>query len=312
MKSGEDAPPARVQEWTTRSLLQWMSRAFAEKGLDSPRLCAELLLAHTLGCDRLRLYTEADRPASALEREALRGLVARALRHEPVQYLVGEAWFFSLAFHVGPGVLVPRPCTEAIVEHVLQMVRADPGFAPGGALTFADVCTGSGCIAVSILKNLPLARGAATDVSDVALGYARRNALRYAVGDRLDPVQGDLLEPLRAHPVGVHLHALVSNPPYIPDHEWESNDPAVGVAPNVKHHEPEIALRGGNDGLRFVRPLIEHGPAHLRSGGMLLIEIASSTGDVVLELARKQDLLEAARIDNDLEGLPRLLVARRR
>ncbi|MBL8744976.1 MAG: peptide chain release factor N(5)-glutamine methyltransferase, partial [Phycisphaerae bacterium] len=153
--------PSTPVQWTTRSLLKWMASTFAERGLDSPRLCAELLLSHVLGCDRMRLYMDADRPAAPLEREALRGLVARALRHEPVQYLVGEAWFFSLPFHVDPRVLIPRHCTEIIVEHVLQHQRAEPGFAPGGVVTLADICTGSGCIAVSLLKNLPSARAVA-------------------------------------------------------------------------------------------------------------------------------------------------------
>lgn len=297
--------------WTTRALLAWMSRAFAAKEIDSPRLCAELLLAHVLGCDRLRLYMDADRPATPLERDHLRGLVGRALAHEPVQYLVGEAWFFSLPFHVDKRVLIPRPSTETIVEHVLQFVRAEPGFAPGGALTFADLCTGSGCIAVALLKNLPSARGAATDLSAGALEVARQNAKRHGVIDRLDLLEGDLLTPLSAHPGGHHLHVLISNPPYIPDHEWDSTDPAHAVGTNVKGFEPEMALRGGPDGLRFVKPLIEQGHERLRPGGMLLIEIAASTAGATLELARANPALTAAQILEDIEGLPRVLLARR-
>lgn len=295
--------------WTTRSLLQWMAEAFREKGVESPRLSAELLLAHVIGCDRLRLYMEADRPATPLERESLRGLVARALKHEPVQYLVGEAWFFSLPFHVDRRVLIPRPCTEAIVEHVLQHARAEPGFAPGGAATFADVCTGSGCIAVALLKNLPGAHGAATDISPEALEVARANAARHGVLERLDLLKGDLLSPLAAHPSGQQLHYLVANPPYIPDEEWDSADPAKAVGRNVKGFEPEAALRGGADGMKYVRPILDAGPAHLRKGGLMLIEIAASTADVVLKLAKGQPSLESPRIIPDLEGHPRVLIA---
>lgn len=298
-------------QWTTRSLLKWMAAAFTEKNLDSPRLCAELLLAHVIGCDRLRLYMDADRPAAPLEREALRGLVARALKHEPVQYLVGEGWFFSLPFHVDKRALIPRPCTETIVEHILQHHRAEPGFAPGGAVTLADICTGSGCIAVSLLKNLPNAHAVAVDISKDALAVARQNAERHRVIDRLDLLEGDLLAPLEGHPAGQQLHYLVANPPYIPDHEWNSTDPAHAVGPNVKGFEPEMALRGGPDGLRFVRPLIEQAPARLRHGGLLMIEIAASTADAVLEIARAQSQLFDQRIINDLEGLPRILLARR-
>jgi release factor glutamine methyltransferase len=280
-----------------------MAAAFTEKGLDSPRLCAELLLARVIGCDRLRLYMDADRPAAPLEREALRGLVGRALKHEPVQYLVSEAWFFSLPFGVDKRVLIPRSCTETIVEHILQHHRAEPGFAPGGAVTLADICTGSGCIAVSLLKNLPNAHAAAVDISKDALAVARDNAERHKV------LEGDLLSPLVGHPSGQQLHYLVANPPYIPDHEWNSTDPAKAVGPNVKGFEPEIALRGGPDGLRFVRPLIEQGPKHLRPGGLLMIEIAASTADAVLALAAASPLLAAPRIINDLDDHPRALLA---
>jgi release factor glutamine methyltransferase len=110
-----DAIRTQTGEWTTRKLLAWMSDAFVKKGIDSPRLCAELLLAHVIGCDRLRLYMDADRPATPLERDTLRDLVARALKHEPVQYLVGEAWFHGLPFHVDRRVLIPRPSSETLI-----------------------------------------------------------------------------------------------------------------------------------------------------------------------------------------------------
>lgn len=282
-----------------------MAGAFREKAIDSPRLCAELLVAHVIGCERLRLYTEADRPASDLERDHLRSLVARALKHEPVQYLVNEAWFFSLPFRVDRRVLIPRPSSETIVENLLQTIRAEPGLAPGGSAVIADLCTGSGCLAVALLKNLPNARAIATDLSLEALEVARINAERHRVSDRLELLSGDLLAPLDGHPAAHALHAIVSNPPYIPDHEWAS------VAPNVKDFEPESALRGGEDGMRFVRPLVERAPALLRPGGVLMVEIASCTADAALELARSHPMLRDARIIDDWEGLPRVLVARR-
>ncbi|MBL8746311.1 MAG: hypothetical protein JNK58_08155, partial [Phycisphaerae bacterium] len=139
----------------------------------------------------------------------------------------------------------------------------------------------------------------------------RLNAERHAVIDRLDLLEGDLLAPLEGHPAGQQLHYLVANPPYIPDEEWDSTDPAKAVGPNVKGFEPELALRGGPDGLRFVRPLIEHAPARLRPGGLMMIEVASSTAGRVLDLARTHPHLEDERIVNDLEGLPRVLLARR-
>lgn len=301
-----DRVPASVKTtWTTRSLLEWMGTTFKGKGLDAPKLCAEMLLAHVLKCDRLRLYMDADRPASDGERADLRALVTRALANEPVQYLVGEAWFFSMAFKVDRRVLIPRPCTEMIVEQVIQHARVTPSVE---SLAIADVCTGSGCIAAALAKHMKHARVLATDVLDDALAVARENATRHNLNERIEFVRGDLLAPVLEHPMGSRLNYLVSNPPYIPDSEW--NDPKM-MGANVKGHEPEIALRGGDDGLKFVRPLVEQGPARLLSGGLLLIEIASSTSEAVLTLARENELLDGARIVADHEGLPRMLFARR-
>lgn len=303
--------PNPAETWTTRRLLAWMSETFTKKGLDSPRLSAELLLSHVIGCERLRLYMDVDRPASPLEREQLRTLVARALAHEPIQYLVGEAWFFGLPLHVDKRVLVPRPETETIVEQMIQYARTEPGFGgtSGEGLLIADICTGSGCIAVALAKNLSGARIVAADVSADALEVARRNAVRHGVAERIDFLQGDLLAPLDEHPAARgkgSLHGLVANPPYIPDREW------ADVPPNVKEHEPEGALRGGPDGLKFVRPLIEHGPSHLRPEGLLLVEIAEATASSVLELARSRAELADAEVLKDVFGRPRVLRARRR
>lgn len=290
--------PGGSSPWTTRSLLAWMSSAFREKDLDSPRLLAEMLLSHVIGCDRLRLYMEADRPASEDERTRLRSLVARALRHEPVQYLVGEAWFFSLPFHVDPRVLIPRPSTETIAEAVGQSMRGVEG-----PIRLADLCTGSGCLAVALAKHVASASIVATDISEDALEVARLNAARHGVSDRIEFRQGNLLEPLEHER---DLHCLVANPPYIPDHEWES------VEPNVRDHEPELALRAGPDGLDLLIPLLRGASRHLRPGGLLLLEIASCNAERMLDLARSQDDLCDEGILDDFEGLARVLRATRK
>jgi release factor glutamine methyltransferase len=287
-----------------------MQGAFAKKDLDSPRLSAELLLSHVIGCERLRLYMDADRPATALERENLRELVGRALSHEPVQYLVGKAFFFGLPFKVDQRVLIPRPATETIVEHVLQHARATPGFggASGDGLLIADVCTGSGCIAIALAKHLPGARVVAPDISPEALDLARENALVHGVADRIEFLKGDLFAPLLEHPVTRarnSLHYLVSNPPYIPDHEW------AACAPNVRDHEPHIALRGGPDGLDCVRRVIEGGPTLIRPGGLMLVEVADSTAPAALDLMQAQPAMAEAEILKDFEGLPRVIRARK-
>jgi release factor glutamine methyltransferase len=314
MGGGSTLPSSSVKPttdtWTTRRLLAWMTEAFARKGLDSARLQAELLLSHIIGCERLRLYMDADRPASEAERLQLRDLVGRALAQEPVQYLVGEGWFFSLPFHVDRRVLIPRPETETIVEHILQHARVEPGFGgrSGEGVLLADVCTGSGCIAIALLKRLTQARAAATDLSGDALEVARKNAERHGTRDRIDFLSGNLLEPLREFPAtrsDGQLHYLVSNPPYIPDHEWEA------VAPNVRNYEPALALRGGDDGLKFVRPLIADGPALLRPGGLILIEIAESTSEEALALMQARPEIEHTQVLQDFEAKSRVILGRR-
>lgn len=294
--------------WTTRRLLDWMTGAFREKGLDSPRLLAELLLAHVIGCERLALYTQADRPASNDERERLRALVGRALKHEPVQYLVGEGWFFSLPFAVDSRVLIPRPATETIVEHVLQRVRRDCaslGCGPDGeGLAFLDLCAGSGCVAIAVLKNLSMARGFASDVSRDALDVARANAERHRVLERLTLMESDLLGSL-PHECA-NLQFVVSNPPYIPDDEWGA------VETNVKGFEPSLALRGGRDGLDLVRPILEQAPSRLRPGGELLVEVAASRAAQAADLACANSQLADVRVLRDFEGHDRVIVATRR
>lgn len=299
-----------TETWTTRKLLTWMGKAFDAKGLDSPRLLSEMLMAHVVGCDRLKLYTDSDRPASPMEREMLRDLVGRALKHEPVQYLVGSGWFFGLEFKTDRRALIPRPSTETIIEYVLQHHRATHGASnqTGEGVLIADVCTGTGCIGLTLAKRLPMARVVATDVSAEALELAKENAAKLNVAERVDFVQGDLLEPLRRFPASAGEHSLsylVSNPPYIPDDEW------AAVEPNVKEHEPHLALRGGADGLTFVRPLIANGPALLKPAGLILIEVADAKAEEAHAMAAAHPLLKDAAILRDFEGLRRVVVATR-
>ena len=340
--------------WTTRELLRWTGGHFEKLGLDAPRLTAEILLAHVLDVPRLRLYMDIDRPSTAEERQRLRELVQRAARHEPVDYLVGHAEFFAMRFAVDPRVLIPRPCTELIVEHVLQRQRARrraergevSGEASGdehgndtdahahanaqseaqghtppqprssspaqtdSALRILDLGTGSGCIAIALAAHLPGATIVATDLSDDALQVAADNARTHGVQGRVDLRRGDFFEPIQepihtpADGVGVEtdwFDYIVSNPPYIPDHEWPD------VAPNVREHEPEAALRGGADGLSHVRPIVEHAMRYLRPGGQLLVEIAASTADAVARLAHAAGWSDV-RVLSDHEALPRVLV----
>ncbi len=287
--------------WTTRRLLEWTTRAFEKQSIDSPRVSAEMLLAHVLNVKRLRLFMEADRPASDLERSAFRALVERALKHEPVDYLVSLAPFFAMHLKVDRRVLIPRPSTETLVEHVLQHQRRTPGFATPVA---ADIGTGSGAIAIALAKQWQQAKVdakiIATDLHQDALDLAAENAKAQGVADLIDFRQGNLLEPIR----GDRLAYLLSNPPYIPDNEWPD------VAPNVKDFEPHHALRGGPDGLEFIRPLLQQATRVLEDPGQIAFEIATATADAVIQLAHKNGLKDAAVLP-DHEKLPRVLVANR-
>ena len=279
-----------------------MGQFFARKQIDSPRLCAELLLAHVLGCERMRLYMDTDRPASAAELTRLRALVERAGRHEPIQYLLGEAWFFTRPFAVTPATLIPRPSTERIIEEVLQRLRSESRMTE--PLTIVDIGTGSGILAITFAASLPAARVIATDISPEAIAVARANAQRHGVSDRIEFVHGSLLEPLVHRTPLVQVDFLVSNPPYISNAEWD------GVEMNVRDFEPTMALRAGADGLDYLRPLIAASHQFVRPGGEVLLEIADSQAEVVRLLAAENPVLAEVRILSDYEQLPRVLAAR--
>lgn len=285
-----------TETWTTRRLLEWTAKYLGQHGVDQPRLSTEMLLAHVLGVERLKLYMDPDRPASELERAAFRGLVERAVQHEPVDYLVGQAPFFSMMLTVNPSVLVPRPSTETVVEHVVQHARRTPGF---HSPSIVDIGTGSGAIAIALAKHVPGCHVTATDVSDAALEVAKQNAAEQGVADRVEFLQGDLYEPI----AGRRFRYIVSNPPYISDAEWED------VAPNVQDHEPTGALRGGADGLRYLRPLIAEARGHADGHAQLVLEIAASQKQQVLRLADEAPGLTHAHVLADHEALPRVLVA---
>lgn len=279
-----------------------MSEAFSKRGLESPRLLAEMLLTHVVGCDRLALYTEADRPASPAERSRLRALVGRALAHEPVQYLVGEQWFFSLPFAVDRRVLIPRPSTETILEALLQHTRGADHPQPGA---LADICTGSGCVAIAALKHLPGWSAVAGDISADALHVARANAERHGVAARLELREGDGLSVFGQAEAGAY-RCVTANPPYIPDHEWSD------VEANVRDHEPALALRGGPEGLDVVGPILSGVASLLEPGGLLLVEVAAWHAERAAEIARSDDRLAEIAVLDDFEGLPRVIRAVRR
>ena len=295
----EPAARQTTEAWTTRRLLAWMTESFTKRGIDAPKLCAEILLSTSLGCERLALYMQADREATPEQLNTLRALAQRALAHEPVQYLTGEAWFYGVRLTVDRRVLIPRPETETIVDLALEHLKALPGETATTPALVADVCTGSGAIACAIAKHARTATLLATDLSAEALEVARANATTCGLADRVEFAHGDMLAPLQGR---ADFEVICSNPPYIPDDEW------ADVEPNVRNHEPEMALRGGADGLDLVRPLLAGAIDLLKPGGLLLVEIASSRAGEAESLAKARGY-ESVQIVRDLAARPRVLRA---
>lgn len=282
--------------WNILAVLRWTTDRFTKHGLDSPRLDAELLLSHSLGVDRVRLYTDFDKPMGADELAAFRDLVRRRLRYEPVSYIRGQKEFWSLDFEVRPGVLVPRPDTELLVE--LCRGRIDFLLESGvESPAVLDVGTGSGAIAVALAHERPAAHIRAADISSDALALASDNAQRNGV--EVEFILSDLLQGIEA-PIAVDI--LVANLPYI------STDEFNGLSPDVAQWEPRLALDGGADGLDLVRRLIQQANSRLKPGAFLAFEVgATQTGAT-------SQLLEAAGATEicthpDLAGLPRAVTA---
>ncbi|MGH7214547.1 MAG: peptide chain release factor N(5)-glutamine methyltransferase [Tepidisphaeraceae bacterium] len=289
--------------WTVRRLLEWTTGYFTRKDVDSPRLSAELLLAHVLNYPRIKLYTDYERPLGEKELKSYRSLVQRAGEHEPIAYLTGKAHFFNLEFDVTPDVLIPRPDTETLVENVLQFARHQTGMETPRVL---DLCTGSACIASAVASRLKSATVIATDVSERALEVARRNVQRHGLGERVTLLQGDLYDAVSGTVYAQPFDLIVSNPPYVPTGQIEKLDR------NVREYEPRGALDGGIDGLVVLRRILEGAPDRLVAGGRLFIEIAFDQGQRAREIATEHERLEDARILKDHAGNQRVLTARKR
>lgn len=279
------------EQWTITSILNWTRQYFGSKGIENPRLDAEVLLSHILGKDRLYLYTHFDQPLTAEELTAYREAVKRRAMRAPVAYITGYKEFMGLDFAVTPAVLVPRPDTEILVEAALA--RLGNLEAP----LVADLGTGSGAIIVSVLCKLTTAKGKAVDISPQALAVAKNNAERLGVAERLTLYQGDMLAPL----TGQRFDALLSNPPYIPDRD------IAGLSPEVRQ-EPQLALKGGADGLSFYRRIVAQGADYLNPGGFIAVEVGIEQARPVAALADGASRLDAAAIIEDYAGIERVVV----
>jgi release factor glutamine methyltransferase len=279
--------------WTVRSLLQWAREWLAKKGVENPRLDAELLLAHALGCDRLRLYIDVDKPVGADELARFKPLIQRRAAREPVAYILGMKEFYGRPFEVAPGVFIPRPETELLVRMVLDHLPV------GGEARIADLCSGSGAVGISIAAERPDARVDLVEISPEAAAVARRNAEKHAPG-RVRVFCGDLFA---AFPDRIRYHAIAANPPYVPTLDGRK------LASDVVDHEPHLALFAGEDGLAVIRRIAASVRDWLAPGGLFVTEIDPSQGEAVARLFRDAGLVQV-RVERDLAGLDRHVVGK--
>ena len=277
-----------MERWTVLRILKWTANYFFERGIDGPRLDAELLLAEALDLDRVGLYLNYDRPLKDTELDRFRDYVRRRVNHEPVQYILGCTEFWSLNLRVDSRVLIPRADTEVLVEEALASAQDGP-------LRILDVGTGSGAISIALASERPNWQFTAIDVCPHALALASHNSEQHGLKERIRFMEADLSE-LPEGPFDL----IVSNPPYIPASDWD------GLMAEVRDHEPRLALVGGTDGLDAYRLLTAQVEQGLVCGGGLLVEVGIGQASQVAELFRFAGLIQ---IDQrkDYAGIPRVV-----
>jgi release factor glutamine methyltransferase len=281
---------------TVEALAREGTASLAAAGVEDPVRDAMTLLGHATARPRERLHAH---PGEAVPAEAVarfRDLVARRAARVPLQHLTGVQEFWSLPFRVTPEVLIPRPESEHLIEALLRLDL------PAGPV-IVDLGTGSGCLAVVAAISLPRVRVVATDVSAEALAVARENAVRHAVGERIEFITGDLYAPLEGRGLERGIDILMSNPPYVA----AADLPAL--APEVRDHEPAQALSPGPDGLAIHRRIAAGAPSWLRRGGRLLVEIGWGQARAARDLYEGAGL-HVEDLHHDLAGIPRILQAR--
>ena len=317
--------------WTIGRILKWTEQYFRDKGIESPRLDAEVLLAHVLEKQRIYLYVHFDEPLQSAELAAYREMVKQRVLRVPVAQILGEKEFMGLTFKVTADTLVPRPDPEILVQAAVERLKAmkgektatgvladesaaeEPaeGQPAGGAdaeqevaepLHIADIGTGSGAICLSVLHYLADTVADTVDISPAARAVAEENAASLGLADRVTFHTGDLLQPL----VGMTFAAILSNPPYIPEAD------IAGLAPEVRLKEPHTALSGGRDGLDFYRRLAKEAPAMLMPGGFMAFEVGIHQAEPVAALAKANPLIARTEILPDYAGIDRVVVGWRK
>lgn len=281
--------------WTVIELINWCAHYLHQRHFKAPKTNTELLLAHTLGVDRLDLYLNYNRTLTAEELERFRGFFKRRLDNEPIQYITGATEFMSLPFRVDPGVFIPRPETELLVETIIDKVQTHP---ISESLRILDVGTGTGCIAVSLAKYLPNVDIIATDINQHALDIARGNAELNHVTEKIQFLHQSILNMSDTDPV--ELDIVVSNPPYVSQAIYQSLDA------EIVNYEPAEAVSDFGDGCSFYPVLCEYAAARLQNGGWIAVEIGEGESGRVRNIFLEFGF-ENINIRNDYAAIPRII-----
>jgi len=289
-----------MNTWTIQKLLNWITKHFTEKGIDSPRLSAELVLSHVVGLKRIELYTQFDKHVSKEQLDMLHDLVKRAGQNEPIAHIVGKTEFYSLELDITPDCLIPRPETEVLVERAIEFLRTRTS-----KQLVCDLCTGSGCVAMAIAKNFSNADIIATDISDAALKTAAKNIEKHQLKERIRLLCGDLFDPVMPQLDVGKFDLIVCNPPYVSAPEFES------LNKNVKDYEPKSALLAGADGLDIYRRIVEKVDDFLKPDAALMLEIGYRQGPAVRELLEKAGCFGEITIEKDLYDNDQIAMAKK-
>lgn len=280
--------------WTIGSLLRWTEAYFRKQDLLRPRLDAEILLSHSLNKQRIDLYLQFDRPLNETELSAFKELVRRRVRHEPIQYIRGHQEFWSLVFSVRPGVLIPRPETECLVEQSLKIL----GDRSKEKIRILDIGCGSGVVAIVLARECPRAEIVAVDISQLALSCSSENAKKHGVEKRIEFRRSDIYEGLK----GEKFDLIVSNPPYIRLDEWRD------LNREIRDYEPREAFVGGEDGTDFHMKIIKGAPLFFQKRGELLLEIAPQQVNPLSDYREKTKVFSGIDVIKDYSNRDRVMV----
>ncbi len=307
---------SQAEEWSIKNLLEWTTSFFSKKGIDSPRLDAEVLLAFALKTTRVDLFVRYDEKPDESVRSQFRDLVRRRSLGEPVAYLVGKKEFYSLDFTVDLNVLIPRPETEQLVletiEHIKKADKTASAESDDESLerrvwSICDVGVGSGCIAVALAKYVAKSRLVAIDVSASALDVAKKNAEKHKVADKIEFLEGNLLDSVPLDlPEERRFDIIASNPPYVSESEYDD------LEPSVKNFEPKLALLGGPTGAELPVRLARQAPDRLKSGGGLFMELSPTTVGLVADEMKADGRWIDVEIRRDFARVDRFIHARRK